>query len=120
MKIIAKKFIEKKIEKDCETIKNEIRYVDLDFDKLIDFCEIVISCFDDPESSYYSYGIAIDWDDNIFSIDVDTFTEQIKEELKENIEEFGDYYLSTAKDIITKLHFLEGFTLYLTELKNGQ
>lgn len=109
--MIAKKFIEKKIEGDKEIIINQIKKVDIDVDllnSLIDFCDIS----DDPEEGYFTYGVAFDFDFNLYFIEVDKFIVATKIYLDDY---FSDEQDEKYAPLLKSLEKYEGFDIFVDD-----
>jgi len=104
----AKKFIEKKIDGEYEFIKNHVIDIPIESVDLRE-CADELGCFDDPEMAITCYGVCIDLDDEIYSVDVVDFVNRIEgyheddpdSEVPEN-----------TKKLLEVLKQFKGYTLY--------
>ena len=103
----ARKLIETKREGEFETKKFHILHFDLDREWLGDLFEDVM---DDCEEAY-SWGIGMDFDGDIFSIEVDTLLNSLDNDFE------SDYKLEDYNKIKKILKPYKGYTIYPQEEK---
>ena len=100
--MIVKKLIETKVEGNIEITKREIKEVSKeDEKKIIDFVQEIIDDDGDPES-YYSKGIAEDFNGDLVWINFDTLIGYIEDRQQdlEEAKEQEDYEYKNNKEIL--------------------
>ena len=105
----AKKFIENKKEGEYEIIKNHI--IDIPVD-IFDVRNLVddMSCFDDPDMAYVTYGVALGWEcDDIYSVDINKFIEAVEGYYEDERPEDKPEYAMKLLEVLKKY---PGYDLY--------
>ena len=99
-KTIAIKRISKELKEEIETIINKIIIIkEFTFEDLESFLTD-LDMFDDCEEAYFSYGVAITFNDEICMVDVDKLIEGLENDLENDSE---DTYAKEKKQWIKKL-----------------
>jgi len=113
--MIARKFVEKKVEGEYELIRNHV----IDVIEQIAINEIVerFELYDADETTYLEFGICFDWDGNVSSICVDRFISGVTALLDtQEEEEYWDLEKEKVDEFRAELKKLEryrGYDLYI-------
>lgn len=103
----AKKFIENVKQGEYEFIKNHLIDVPVEIFDLRNLVDDV-GCYDDPEMAVTTYGVAIDFTDDIYSVDITEFVNGVEGRYEDELDEMPEY----AKSLLEVLKQYKGYTLY--------
>ena len=111
--IKIRKFIDKKIEGEYEIIKNHVIEIDVNKNALDDIAFKFFKAGDDPEEDYNVYGILIDYDGELDTINISKFLDAIERtnEAKNNVDEE-----ELSKDLYDEAQKLKPYRGYSVDL----
>jgi hypothetical protein len=108
-KQVLRKFIKKTVDGNIETIINE--RIEKELLTLVEVENILETFGDDAESAYYTYGLMIDWNDELCSINLDLLVDGLSDYIKDNDEEDAEDWIAIKKKI-------EPYRVYSLDFEN--